>query len=38
MYNKLKGSGVKVKYVKSTDEGYILDDGESINDLDKCKM
>ena len=38
MCNKLNGSDVKVKYVKSADEEYILDDGESINDLGKCKL
>jgi len=27
-----------MKYVKSADEEYILDDGENINDLGKCKL
>jgi methionine synthase I (cobalamin-dependent) len=28
----------KMKYVKSANEEYILDDGENINDLGKCKL
>ncbi len=28
----------KLKYIKSADEEYILDDGENINDLGKCKL
>ena len=37
--DKRKELGVEeVKYVKSSDEEYILDDGESINDLGKCKL
>ncbi|MFW6121910.1 MAG: hypothetical protein ACOC80_13590 [Petrotogales bacterium] len=27
-----------MKYVKSTNEEYILDDGENINDLGKCTL
>ncbi|UCD14692.1 MAG: hypothetical protein JSW60_04525 [Thermoplasmatales archaeon] len=27
-----------MKYVRSADEEYILDDGESINDLGKCTL
>jgi hypothetical protein len=27
-----------MKYIKSADEEYILDDGENINDLGKCKL
>ena len=27
-----------MKYIKSADEEYILDDGENINDLGKCTL
>jgi hypothetical protein len=27
-----------MKYIKSSDEEYILDDGENINDLGKCTL
>ena len=27
-----------MKYIKSANEEYILDDGENINDLGKCKL
>ena len=27
-----------MKYIKTTNEEYILDDGESINDLGKCSL
>ena len=27
-----------MKYVKSPNEEYLLDDGERINDLGKCKL
>ena len=29
---------MKLKYIKSADEEYILDDGENINDLGKCSL
>jgi len=27
-----------MKYIKSANEVYILDDGENINDLGRCKL
>ena len=32
------GIGCKMKYVKCSNEDYVLDDGENINDLGKCKL
>jgi len=29
---------MKLKYIKSADEEYILDDGKNINDLGKCSL
>ena len=29
---------MKLKYIKSADDEYILDDGENINDLGKCSL
>lgn len=27
-----------MKYIKNSDEEYILDDGEQVNDLGKCTL